>query len=48
VFQIKKNFEINPDAVEVLIFEGKQTFVVKRSYATKKAFAQLFSLDNGK
>jgi hypothetical protein len=47
-FQIKRYFEINPDASEVLIFKGKLTFSVKRSYAKKKAFVQLFSQEYGK
>ena len=47
-FQIKRYFEINPDAAEVLIFKGKQTFSIKKSYAKKKAFVQLFSHEYGK
>lgn len=47
-FQIKKYFEINPDAAEVLIFKGKQTFSVIRAYAKEKSFVTLFCKEYGK
>ena len=45
---IKKYFEINPEAAEVLIFKGKQTFSVVRSYAMEKSFVCLFAMRYGK
>ena len=36
--QIKNYFEANPEAVEVLIFKGKQMFTVKRKFAQQKSF----------
>ncbi|MBO7440499.1 MAG: hypothetical protein J6U21_12570 [Bacteroidales bacterium] len=47
-FQIKRYFEVNPDAAEVLIFKGKQTFSVIRAYAKEKSFVTLFSKQYGK
>ena len=36
--EIKSYFHINPKAVEVLIFKGKQVFTVKRKFALQKSF----------
>ena len=36
--EIKSYFQINPQAVEVLIFKGKQVFTVKRKFALQKSF----------
>ena len=47
-FQIKRYFKVNPDAAEVLIFKGKQTFSVIRAYAKEKSFVTLFSKQFGK
>lgn len=36
--EIKAYFQINPQAVEVLIFKGKQVFTIKRKFALQKSF----------
>ena len=36
--EIKAYFQINPQAIEVLIFKGKQVFTVKRKFALQKSF----------
>ena len=36
--QIKNYFEANPEAVEVLIFKGKQMYTIKRIFALQKTF----------
>lgn len=41
-FQIKEYFEANPNAVEVLIYKGKQVITVKRMFALKKHFITEF------
>ena len=46
--QIKRYFELNPQASEVLIFKGGQAFSVKRGYALDKLFVLSFSRKYGK
>ena len=41
-------FEANPNALEVLIFKGKQTFSIKRKYALQKDFILRFKKEYGK
>ncbi len=46
--QVKTYFEANPNALEVLIFKGKQTFSIKRKYALQKDFILRFKKEYGK
>ena len=46
--QIKRYFELNPQASEVLIFKGGQAISVKRGYALDKLFVLSFSRKYGK
>jgi len=46
--QIKRYFELNPQASEVLIFKGGQAISVKRGYALDKFFVLSFSRKYGK
>jgi len=46
--QIKRYFELNPQASEVLIFKGCQAISIKRSYALDKYFVLSFSRKYGK
>lgn len=46
--QIKRYFELNPLASEVLIFKGGQAISVKRGYALDKLFVLSFSRKYGK
>lgn len=46
--QIKRYFEMNPQASEVLIFKGGQAISVKRGYALDKLFVLSFSRKYGK
>lgn len=46
--QVKTYFEANPNALEVLIFKGKQTFSIKRKYALQKDFILKFKKEYGK
>ena len=46
--QIKRYFELSPQASEVLIFKGDQVISVKRSYALNKLFVLSFSRKYGK
>ena len=36
--QIKNYFEANPEAIEVIIYKGKQMFTIKRKFALQKSF----------
>ena len=46
--QIKRYFELNPQASEVLIFKGGQAISIKRGYALDKYFVLSFSKKYGK
>ena len=46
--QIKRYFELNPQASEVLIFKGGQAISIKRGYALDKYFVLSFSRKYGK
>ena len=46
--QIKRYFELNPQASEVLIFKGGQAISIKRGYALSKLFVLSFSRKYGK
>ena len=46
--QIKRYFELTPQASEVLIFKGGQAISVKRGYALDKLFVLSFSRKYGK
>ena len=46
--QVKTYFEANPNALEVLIFKGKQTLSIKRKYALQKDFILRFKKEYGK
>jgi len=46
--QIKRYFELNPMAAEVLIFKGGQAISVKRGFALSKLFVLSFSRKYGK
>ena len=46
--QIKRYFELNPLAAEVLIFKGGHSISVKRGYALHKMFLLSFSRKYGK
>ena len=46
--QIKRYFELNPMAAEVLIFKGGQAISIKRGFALSKLFVLSFSRKYGK